>query len=180
MASDINFGIISFRMSNSDFTAFYFVPQSGSAFQFNTFLDEGVRVFFVAANDPVSLSAIQANTYTELVYPQSYQIPNGTDFYVGLYTGYNPWVIVNGSLQYTGIYTDPVFGWAELFNNNGTIQLVDSALAFESQGIYAGTQTLIPEPTTLTLFALGLLGLFIFRLKPVQAPQRRAAPPPPG
>lgn len=141
----------------ADYTGFYFINQGGSSFQFFTLLDEGVRVFFLEGNDPITAQAIQANSYTELTYPNTYQIPNGADFYVGLYTGYNPWIIVNGSLVYTGIYIDPVFGWAELFNNNGTIQLLDSALAFESQGIYAGTTTLIPEPTTLSLFGLGAL-----------------------
>lgn len=146
---------------NSDYTAFYFIPQGGNNFVFNSFVDEGVRVFLVNANDPVSSQAIQANSYPELIQSGIYAIPNGADFYVGLYTGYNPWVIVNGSPVYTGIYTDPMFGWAELFNNNGTLQLVDGALAYGSQGIYAGTTTIIPEPGTLSVFGLGalLLGL---------------------
>lgn len=108
-------------------------------------------MFLVEFNDPISLQAIQANTYTELLYPNTYQIPNGANFYVGLYTG--------GSFPVNGVYADPLFGWAELFNNNGTFQLVDSALTYGSQGIYAGTQSLIPEPSALSLFGLGLLGL---------------------
>jgi hypothetical protein len=145
--------------TNLDYTAFYFIPQSGSAFVFNSFADEGVRVFMVGYDAPISLAAIQANSYPELFTSSTYTIPNGADFYVGLYTGYNPWIIVNGNLVYTGIYTDPMFGWAELFNNNGTIQLVDSALAYGSQGIYAGTQSLIPEPSALALFGIGVAAL---------------------
>ncbi len=131
----------------ADYTGFYFINQGGSSFQFFTLLDEGVRVFFLEGNDPITAQAIQAHSYPELTYPNSYVLQNNLSFYVGLYTGY-------GS---TGTYTDPVFGWAELINNSGTIQLLDSALAFESLGIYAGTTTLIPEPSTLSLFGLGAL-----------------------
>lgn len=108
-------------------------------------------MFFVEFNDSISLQAIQANSYTELLYPNTYSIPNGADFYVGLYTG--------DSFPVNGVYADPLFGWGELFNNNGTFQLVDSALAYGSQGIYAGTLNLVPEPSTLSLFGLGALPL---------------------
>ena len=78
----------------------------------------------------------------------------GVPFYLGLYTGnqnfYPP----------SGIYTDPLFGWAKLINNQGVIQLLDSALAYKAEGIFAGTQLLVPEPSSFALAALGglLLG----------------------
>jgi hypothetical protein len=58
----------------------------------------------------------------------SYVFNVGTPFYVGLYTGggvappyppYPPYV-----------YTDPVFGWAELENVNGTIELLNAAAEY--------------------------------------------------
>jgi hypothetical protein len=75
---------------------------------------------------------------------------NGSSFYVGLYTGYTP---------QGGIYSNPLFGWAELENVNGSIQLLNSALEYQGGGIFAGTQTIIPvpEPGTFSLAALGVL-----------------------
>ena len=56
-----------------------------------------------------------------------------------------------------GIYEDPLFGWAQLVNNNGVIELLDGALEYKGSGIYAGTQTIIPEPSLLGLLAFGAL-----------------------
>lgn len=79
-------------------------------------------------------------------------LSHNAPFYVGLYTGYNPW-LSDGT--YTGIYKDPMFGWAQLVNNRGVIEMLDSALAFNVQGIYAGNLTLIPEPSPFALAPLG-------------------------
>ena len=65
----------------------------------------------------------------------------------------------------TGVQTcalpiyNPLFGWAELENVQGTIELLNSALEYQGGGIYAGTQTIIPtpEPSELALAALGTL-----------------------
>ena len=106
-------------------------------------------------------------SYPELTYPNSYTFNVGTPFYVGLYSGasiappfppYPPY-----------IYTDPVFGWAELENVNGTIEVLDSALEYQGGGIFAGTQNIIPtpEPGTLALLGAGaiLMGLRLIRKK---------------
>jgi hypothetical protein len=95
-----------------------------------------------------------SDSYSELSLPPStYDFDNGSPFYLGLYTG--------SDVPVNGIYSDPLFGWAQLVNNAGVIQLLDSALVYQAQGIYAGTQTIIPEPSTLGLFALG--GLLLVR-----------------
>ena len=52
-----------------------------------------------------------------------------------------------------------------IFNNNGSIQLVDSALTYNAPGIYAGTTTIIPEPSAFALFGLGALLLGLFKRK---------------
>lgn len=145
--------------TNSDYTGFFFIPQGGNTYIFNSFADEGVRVFMVEWNDPISVQAIQSNSYIEFASSSTVSFQNGVSFYVGLYTGYG----------FTGTYTDPVFGWAELAHNNGTFQLLDSALAANAVGIYAGTTTLIPEPSALSLFGLGalLLGWHMRRKKAV-------------
>jgi len=115
--------------------------------------------FLVSSNDPISLQPILANSYTELQNPNSYVFANGSAFYVGLYTGNQTYA------PPSGIYSDPLFGWAWLWNNNGVIQMIDGAIAYKAPGIYAGTLNLIPEPTTVWLLALGvsLLGRRLLR-----------------
>jgi hypothetical protein len=139
--------------TNLYYTGFFLSPQGANTFRFEPVVDVGVRVFFASPNDPISLQPILTQNYTELLFPNSYVFANGVPFYVGLYTGNQPFAPPDG------IYTDPLFGWARLVNNNGVIQLLDSALAYKAGGIYAGTQNLIPvpEPSTVGLIALGAL-----------------------
>jgi hypothetical protein len=115
----------------------------------------------VSPNDPISLQPILSQSYAELLYPNSYVFDEGSPFYVGLYTGNVQ------SPPPNGIYGDPLFGWAELVNNNGIIQLLDSAMEYQGGGIFAGTQTIIPvpEPSTFSLAALGALLLGFRRWK---------------
>jgi hypothetical protein len=133
--------------TNGDYTAFAFIPEVGNTFSFSELLDEGVRVFLVEADDPISVQAIQSGSYMEFTSSGTATFQIGLPFYVGLYTGYG----------FTGTYTDPVFGWAQLVNNNGNVHLLDSALAANAPGIYAGTPTIIPEPSMFSLFGLGTL-----------------------
>lgn len=147
-----------YNPANSYATGFFLTPKSANTFQFDPIVDVGVRVFQVSADDPISLQPILSQTYTELAFPNTYLVANGVPFYLGLYTGNQNFAPPNG------IYTDPLFGWAELVNNNGTIQMLDSALEYQGGGIYAGTQTIIPvpEPGALTLGVFGAL-LLSFR-----------------
>ena len=149
--------------STLDYTGFAFFPGTGDSFTYSHLLDEGVRVFFVSANDPFGLSQIQSQTYPELLQSSSYVLPDAVPFYVGLYTGAS----IPPPYPSTPpiFYTDPVYGWAQLVNNGGTVQLLGGALGYNTAGIYAGTQTLIPEPTAVSLFGLGVLGLMWHRWK---------------
>lgn len=126
-----------------------------NTFSYSVVLDVGVRVFLVSSNDPISLQPILSQTWTELGGAPSYVFTNGVPFYVGFYTG---------NVQFApqdGIYNDPLFGWAELVNNQGVIQLLNGAVEYGGGGIFAGTQNIIPvpEPSTSGLLALG--GLFL-------------------
>jgi hypothetical protein len=131
-----------------------------NVFAFNEPVTIGVRVFLVSPNDAISLQAIMAQSYTELSFPNSYVFQAGVPFYLGLYSGaevappYPPQEPYN--------YLDPVFGWAELENVSGAIQLLNGELEYGGDGIYAGTQNIIqpvPEPNSFCWFAFG--GLFV-------------------
>jgi len=145
--------------TNGNYTGFTLIPAGRTppsslyinTFSFDYYLDEGVRVFLVSSNQPISQLAIQAGSYTELMYPNNYIFDSGLPFYLGLYTG--------ETFPQNGIYPDPLFGWARLVNNQGVIQLLDSALVYKAAGIYAGTLNIIPEPSSSALAALGTLFL---------------------
>ncbi len=144
--------------ATSDYTGFALPPTGGNTFTFFLpFLDEGVRIFLVSFNQPISLQPILANSYTELTYGNVFA--SASPFYLGFYTG--------ATSPRNGIYNDPLFGWALLANNRGTMQLLSSGLEYGGGGIYAGTQTIIgiPEPGTIALTALGtvLLGFHRWR-----------------
>jgi len=147
--------------TNGDYTGFILRPEFKTPwspdyyaiFSFHAGApDEGVRAFFASQNDPMSLEPIRAGAYTELVLGNYYDFDPGVPFYLGFYTGHT-----NGAPP--GAYSDPVFGWGEFVNNQGVIQMLDSALEAGGGGIYVGTQTIIPipEPGFLSLWACGTL-----------------------
>jgi hypothetical protein len=111
------------------------------------------------------LPTIASQNYSELGFGNNYVLQEGVPFYVGLYTGYNFAPPYPPSPPF--FYTDPVYGWAELQNVQGVIQVIDYAVAYKAAGIYAGTQNIIqtPEPSTLALVALGGLLLGFRRWK---------------
>lgn len=152
---------ISQNSTLTDYTGFFLSPVgiTSPTFYTNTFtssfaLDGGFRAFFLPANAPITLDAITANSYTEFE-SSTYVFNANSPFYLGIYAG-------------SGIgptYPDPLFGWVQLVNNQGTIQMLGSALEYGGGGIYAGTQNIIPlpEPGTLGLGVVGLAALFYAR-----------------
>jgi hypothetical protein len=149
-----------------------------NTFAYENYLDVGVRVFLLASNQPVSLQPILANTYTEFVFPNNYIFANASPFYVGLYTGND------SSAPPDGIYKDPLFGWAQLVNDRGVIRMLDSALSYKTQGIYAGTQNFVPEPSALGIALLGSAIAFYrrrhWRFTVANYPRETPAPDAPG
>ena len=150
--------------SGNVLTGFIFTPVDTqqptiytNVFNFNEPATFGVRVFLVQPNDAISLQPILSQAWTELVIGNNYVFANGVPFYVALYTGNN---FAPPYPPYQ--YLDPVFGWAELENVQGTIQVLNYAVEYQGGGIFAGTQNIIPvpEPSTFALAALGglLLG----------------------
>ena len=142
-----------------------------NVFRFDEPLTIGVRVFLVASNDPISLQPIMAQTYPELMLLNDYVFSAGEAFYVGVYTGANFAPPYPATPPYT--YLDPVFGWAKLINNQGVIQVLDSALEYQGGGIFAGTQNIIPvpEPSVALLISMGAL-VMAARWRLVQSEKR--------
>ena len=137
-----------------------------NVFSFGEPVTIGVRVFLVSSNAPISLQPILSGSWTELGYASSYVFAAGVPFYVALYTGADVAPPYPPTEPYT--YLDPVFGWAELENINGSIYLLNGALEYGGSGIYAGTQTIIqsvPEPATLGFLVLGGAMIGLRRLK---------------
>lgn len=135
-------------------TGFSLVPLDANTFRFSFILDIGVRVFFVSPNNPITANTILSGTYTEPAAP-SYVFSDGVPFYLGLYTGnmtYSP---------PSRIYDNPLFGWVELVNNQGVIEMLGGALEYQGGGIYAGTQTIIPVPEPGALALVGLGGVLL-------------------
>lgn len=136
------------------YTGFILAPRNGNTYLYGAVATVDIRTFFVSLNDPLTSDAIQAGNYTELISGNDYVFHNGVAFYVGVYTGH-------GSPT-PGVFSDPIFGWAALVNNNGQMELLDGAMEYKGAGIYAGTMDIIqpvPEPGTLGLISLG--GLFL-------------------
>lgn len=152
---------------NSHYTGFLLEPTSKTqpttytnTFLFNPVVDVSVRVFFVSALQPITSSTVLSGSYVELN-SGSYVFENGVPFYLALYTGNQNYYPING------VYSDPLFGWVRLVNNQGAIQMLGGALEYGGAGIYAGTQTIInvSEPSTLALAGLAGAVLIASRRK---------------
>jgi hypothetical protein len=159
-------GEINVWNSGSQGTTFFFTPVGRqlpsiytNIFNFNEPATIGVRVFMVQSNEAISLQPILSQSWVELALLNNYVFTNGVPFYVALYTGSNFAPPYPPFPPYQ--YLDPVYGWARLVNNQGQIQLLDGALAYQAAGIYAGTQNIIqvPEPSFFAL--IGINGLLL-------------------
>ncbi len=63
-----------------------------------------------------------------------------------------------------GVYPNPLFGWAELENVGGTIQLLNGALVVpRREGFLPVRKQLFLEPTTFALLFLSSTVLFVAR-----------------
>jgi len=161
--------------TNGDYTGFFLSPTSTTnAYQFNSLADEGVRTFLVSSNDSISLQPILEQNYTELLSASSYTFANGSMFYLGFYTGYNPWDSLG---NYTGIYSDPVFSWAEFVNNDGVLEMLGSGLEYGGGGIFAGTDNIVPapEPSQFALIAIGISFFTFLRWEKIRLFRRTKA-----
>lgn len=103
---------------------------------------------------------------------------DGTDFYAASYNGSTTHTgptlsqFIVGTEGYFGIKlsqgANTHYGWARMtVNDSGSGTLHDWAYnATAGEGLYAGTQLAVPEPSRAVLLAAGLLGLVMRRRRP--------------
>ncbi|MGI9240688.1 MAG: PEP-CTERM sorting domain-containing protein [Verrucomicrobiales bacterium] len=158
MASDYigpNSFTIDQDFASTDFTGFVFNAFGGSTFEYGgSFLDEGVSLFFVDANEAFSESNILGAAFTEVSFGTVYTLPQ--DFFLGIRTP---------ALEVDFGPFSPAYGWAEIQNpGTGELLLVDHAVAYGGQGIFVDTLTPIPEPNSLALALVGL-GFILLKMR---------------
>jgi hypothetical protein len=131
---------------------------SGSEISFtNTTVDEGSDWYLTSYRDMFTLASIDAGEFPYIV--------------VDTDTGFDHNVLTVGSGDfYLGVATDAeigrfkprdVFGWVHLQNDNGTLTMLDNAVAYGEGGIIIGTTQAVPEPNALALLLFAPLS---FRL----------------
>jgi hypothetical protein len=99
-----------------------------------------------------AVSAETANPFAIIYFSDieyySAQLDLNQPFYLGFQLG---------STEYFPNYAQ--YGWVELLYDGNTINYVSSATERTGLGIYVGTGTAIPEPSSLGLLAIGILGV---------------------
>ncbi len=71
-------------------------------------------------------------------------------------------------------YNSAEYGWARLYFDGDTLSVTASATERTGLGIYAGTGTAIPEPTSMEFLLMGAAGILWKRNRTMRAGQRRS------
>ena len=122
----------------------------------NTGLDEGSDWFATNQSDPFTRATIDGGQFNPLVAQAdngflfgSLDVEVDESFFLGVNTG-------NGFVDEIDFEPNRQhFGWGEfLINQNGELQLLDSAVAYNQNGIIIGENVAIPEPSSGVLMLL--------------------------
>jgi hypothetical protein len=148
------YNVLSVYQTPSDFGSFgvrtTYDAQAGTLTLGVPTLGAPASLFVVTPGQVIS----QAN-WLSFSTPSALQV--GTDFYLGTAT------ISTTDPEFswaTAATTRTVFGWAHFqAQANGTLKMLDSAMAFREPGIVVDTLQAVPEPGTWALMGLGLVGL---------------------
>jgi hypothetical protein len=118
-------------------------------------LDEGSELFLVKPGD--LLSNHTAGTLLPSLF--AFDAPSvnvGHDFYLGVGTrSYS-----DPGYPSVGNHSWTSFGWSHLqLNQQGRLDILGSAMAFQESGIVVGTLQAVPEPSTWTMACMGVAWL---------------------
>jgi hypothetical protein len=132
----------------------------------NTALDEGSDWFVTNPGDLFTRDSIEAGQFNFLPITEpasgSLAVEVDESFFLGVNTGSSDDFFSGDSVPFDDIRQH--FGWGEfLINQNGELQILDSAVAYDLGGIVIGTSTAIPEPSSGLLMLAGAAFLFLRR-----------------
>ena len=135
----------------------------------NTALDEGSDWFVTNPGDLFTRDSIEAGQFNFLPITEpasgSLDVEVGESFFLGVNTGSSEDFF--SGVGGFGVPFDSIrqhFGWGEfLINQNGELQILDSAVAYDLGGIVIGTSTAIPEPSSGLLMLAGTAFPFLRR-----------------
>lgn len=142
-----------------DWTGAGFDTASNSLTGITMTADEGSDWYLVNYGDEFSSVTIDDGLFTMVLgvtdaatlVTNTVAMPQG-EFYLGVNTG----------LRFSGpMPSRDVYGWAHLSNNNGTLTMIDNAMAYGELGLYAGTAKAVPEPEPTSLLVIGLVAALV-------------------
>jgi hypothetical protein len=108
-------------------------------------LDKGSNWYFANYGDAFGPTTIDSGSFVLFSLLETFNVGYG-DFYFGVSTGES---------VFPSDYD--VFGWAKLRNSSSGVELLGSAVAYDSGGIIIGTTTIVPEPSAIFLFGTGFM-----------------------
>jgi hypothetical protein len=135
----------------------------------NTSLDEGSDWYLTSEGEEFSSSSIMNNAHPVLMRgsltPPFFEfntipISSGV-FFLGVNTGL---LNDNGSEAEDELPRD-TFGWVKLLNSGGTLTMIENAIVYERDGIFVGTDQIVPEPGTFGLFFAAIVGFAVVYMK---------------
>lgn len=158
---DINLSIRIDQTIDGDFTGTFwnYNAQAGTLRYVTTNIDEGSTLFLVKPGDVVSQAMVDAPGVNDLGNGEA-AVVVGREFYLGAATS----SLSDPGVTWGNIEQRTSFGWA-LFQAqaDGSLKILDSAMAFREAGIVVATLQAVPEPGTWALMGLGLLGLAVVK-----------------
>jgi len=138
---------ISQDAGGSDWTSIWFDRSGGDLIFRNYNVDEGSDWYFAEVGDVFDTSTISLGSFVPFSQiDQSYGVGISRSFYLGVNTGLG-----------FGDSWRSVFGWVELYNNGSEVELLRSAVTYDTAGIVIGTTTTVPEPGVFPVVAAGFL-----------------------
>ncbi len=149
--SDNHVGTVCQDLSCDETAVFFdYSSSAGTIEAVNTAIDEESDWYVLGFGEEFSSASIAANQHPIIFTTDNPRGPvsiGGPDIYLGVSTGVGFQPIIDPISGFSPPNRD-VFGWVHLRDNGGELEFVSSAMAYGSEGIFAGTTTAVPEPAS--------------------------------